>query len=564
MTAARPIDFDHLGIGQVLKRHRLCVPLHQREYSWTEKEVTDLFQDLTNAVNKGKKAYFLGTIVLTAKDDKQVQVIDGQQRLATTCILIAAIRDYLYELDDDVLVTALEEFLFTIVRSTKAKEPRLALNVEDNEYFRCRILLRPDDKMRRKIQETRQSHRLIDDAAQRAAIHIGKILESLAKKHHIDQLNQWVDFIEESAQVIVAIPPDEINAFVMFETLNDRGLRTSQADLLKNFLFQQSENRIDEAQAKWSTMRGTIEALDDDLTLTYLRHLTIARYGYTREREVLERIRENVTSKVQAISFLDGIAESATDYVALMTPDHATWNKYAPSIRRHVHTLAHVLKVTPMRPIMLAVLHKFSKAEVERAFRSFVCWSVRFLIAGGLRSGATEESYAMAAYGVSRGDIKTAEQLLDSLMKVLPADGEFSTAFSTKRVSQVSLARYYLRAMELKLQGNPEPEWIPNEDVVITLEHVLPQRPDEGGWETFDADVVQSFNTRLGNLALLKASKNSDADREPFATKKLIYAESTFKLTKEIAKYKVWDIAAIEARQKKMAELAVLTWPLRP
>ena len=93
-SLASQMDFDLLGTGTVLKRNRLAVPLNQREYSWTERNVQDLFQDLSEAMTSGKQAYFLGVIVLTTGEEDKLEIADGQQRLATTTILLAAIRDF--------------------------------------------------------------------------------------------------------------------------------------------------------------------------------------------------------------------------------------------------------------------------------------------------------------------------------------------------------------------------------------------------------------------------------------------------------------------------------------
>ncbi len=87
--------FDAYGIGTVLLRNKLRVPENQRPYAWREEHVQQLFEDLAAAFRTPKAPYFLGTIVLTGKGDDQFDVTDGQQRLATTSILIAAIRDFL-------------------------------------------------------------------------------------------------------------------------------------------------------------------------------------------------------------------------------------------------------------------------------------------------------------------------------------------------------------------------------------------------------------------------------------------------------------------------------------
>jgi uncharacterized protein with ParB-like and HNH nuclease domain len=79
----------------------------------------------------------------------------------------------------------------------------------------------------------------------------------------------------------------------MFETLNDRGLRTNQADLVKNYLFQQSDNRITEAQQKWTRMRSTLESLEEEgIIVTFLRQAMIAIRGHLRENDVYEASRK--------------------------------------------------------------------------------------------------------------------------------------------------------------------------------------------------------------------------------------------------------------------------------
>ena len=299
----------------------------------------------------------------------------------------------------------------------------------------------------------------------------------------------------------------------------------------------------------------------DDLTLTYLRHLIISLYGHTTEREVLERIKEKAPGKQPAIEFLDIVSEHAANYVAMMTPSHGKWNNYSPSIREHIKTLG-LLQVTPMRPLMLAVAKRFTKKQAEKAFRQFVFWSVRFLIAGGGRSGTVEQAIARAARDVSVASITTASKLADQMAKVVPTDREFEAAFARARVSKHALARYYLRSLELKLQGDPEPEWIPNVDIVINLEHVLPENPEKN-WSSFDPSMGSIYHSRLGNMVLLKAKINSQIGNKGFAEKRKFLKGTDFRLTKQVADKKTWDPQDIEERQAKMARHAVSLWPLK-
>ena len=380
------IEFDMLGIGTVLKRNRLVVPLNQREYSWEERHVEELFQDLADAISSSKQAYFLGAIVLTIGNEGNLEIADGQQRLATTTILLAAIRDYYYRRQDEDMVRDLNDFLHTFVRETRENNPRLRLNVTDHEFFTRRVLKVPDDDLRENVSPTQPSHELLASAAVIAEQHVENILSPHSESAKNEHLNRWLDFIEGSAQVITLKVPDDMNAYVMFETLNDRGLRVSQSDLVKNYLFSEAASRITEAQDRWSSMNGALEVLDDDgATIDFLRHLLISIYGPVREKDVLERVRGNVHGRASAIEFLDALSSAAGDYVALQTPTNMKWSSDTIRMRKLIDDLL-LLRVTPLRPLMLSVIRNFGPGETEVAFRRFVSWSVRWLIAGGARS----------------------------------------------------------------------------------------------------------------------------------------------------------------------------------
>lgn len=124
------------GIGHVLSDNNLAVPRYQRSYAWTDKQITDLLDDITEAIRKGEKEYFLGSIVITGNQKEHLEVVDGQQRLATVTIILAAIRDYFYRNNDserayDITRLYLED---RDIRSQETR-PRLHLNDVDHNFF---------------------------------------------------------------------------------------------------------------------------------------------------------------------------------------------------------------------------------------------------------------------------------------------------------------------------------------------------------------------------------------------------------------------------------------------
>jgi uncharacterized protein with ParB-like and HNH nuclease domain len=253
-TSEESIQAAHIGIGTALTRYdRLFVPPNQREYAWEEEHVDALFKDLKAAMAKG--TYFLGTIVLTHGKQGFYEIADGQQRLATVSILFAAIRDYMADRNLPLLVEDINSYLYTVDPDANRRVPRLTLNFQDRDFFARRILP-PKGDPERSISPTKPSQGLIATAQAAAAQYIQGLLAIEPQTAHVRVLNAWVKFIKTAAKVIVLPVPNALNAFILFETLNDRGVKTTQADLVKNYLFGEAEkdNRIADAQDKWSNM----------------------------------------------------------------------------------------------------------------------------------------------------------------------------------------------------------------------------------------------------------------------------------------------------------------------
>jgi hypothetical protein len=206
---------------------------------------------------------------------------------------------------------------------------------------------------------------------------------------------------------------------------------------------------------------------------------------------------------------------------------------------------------------MLSAARHFKKAAAKRAFRNMVAWSVRFLIVGG-RGGKLDEGYANLSNKIHKSEITNDSELRTNAANFVPTDNQFRGAFLDARVSVSKLARYYLRSLEMQANGQPFPEFMPFDDFVTNLEHVMPESPAN----TWSEQDVETHSKRIGNLALLKATDNAVLGNEPFNVKRKVYQNCSFTLTKQIAEENKWGTGEIESRQKRLADLAVKTWPL--
>jgi hypothetical protein len=375
---------------------------------------------------------------------------------------------------------------------------------------------------------------------------------------------RWVKFLEQSTTVVVVRVSDESGAYRIFETLNDRGLRASQADILKNYFFSKAGNRLPEAQMMWNTITTGVEALGDDENerlVTYLRHYWITTHGPTRDRELAAQIKSEITGETKTLQFLRDASSAVQDYVALWSSRHPKWVNYPPSTRQSIETVTSHLRVQQIRPLLFAVARFFDPVEADKAFRLFVSWSVRFLIYGG-RGGMLDQQYSLRAQDVGTKRITKARDLRDAMKEYVPTDAEFEEAFATARVSRPHLARYYLRAIEKTMQADPQPEYVANEEVEeISLEHIMPLSPS-AAWH-IDEETAQAARRLLGNMVLIRADANRDIGNESFEAKRTVFAQSAYDVTNMVAGYEQWTPEEIRHRQSELAKIASKTWTLK-
>ncbi|HOX44454.1 MAG TPA: DUF262 domain-containing protein [Myxococcota bacterium] len=548
------------SIGHALADNVLQVPIYQRSYAWEEVHIRDLYQDITTALSAKEKDYFVGSIVVTKGTDVELEVVDGQQRLASIAILVGAMRDWLFSNGDPKRAAQLEQkYLVNVDFRTQERKGRLCLNEIDHDFFHKRVLSSPESPDREE-KPTKESHRRIACAIGLANAHVQHWVGTSSDK--VARLGELKDYIDEHVRVIWVRVPDDANAFIIFETLNDRGLDLAISDLLKNFLFRLSEDRLSEVKQSWVEMLATLDAVQNEgIVVEFIRHLWSSKYGATRQKELYSEIKKETSSKQSAVDFAKELAIGAKMYAAILNTDHALWQQYGATAKGHMATI-NSLGMVQIRPLLLATLAKFNEKEITATLRLMVSWSVRLIIAGGLGGGTMEKHYADAAKAVRDGVIRNSKQLSTTLATVVPRDSEFEAALQVARVTKAPFARYYLQVLERQFTGEKQPELVPNANQEeVNLEHILPRKPDKS-WSTFNDEEIAAFHNRLGNLALLAVGVNSGLGNSSFEDKKPILAASSFKLTKIAGKPKSWTSKEIEDRQKKLAELGVKAWPL--
>ena len=376
-------------------------------------------------------------------------------------------------------------------------------------------------------------------------------------------LTRLYQYLDAQAKVIVLQVTDDSNAYLIFETLNARGLDLSIADLVKNYVLGKAgDYALDGVLDAWTRSIGTLRSHGgEELFIDFLRQYWSSKYELVREKNLYRQIKERLGSSGTVVSFSSDLAENASLFAAILSDDHEYWVGASNSTRDGIRAL-NLLSLVQYRPALLAAMAKWSQPEVERLVRLLINWNTRILIEGSAGSGAIESMYSELGQKIRSDQLRNVSDVIRETRDHIPSDSTFRTAMGATSISRVPFARYILRELENKFRGERGAELIPNPDASrLTLEHVLPDKP-LNNWPQFNSDEARAYVNRLGNLALLAQRLNSRLRSAPFPEKRAALAGSQLELTKKISENQQWDKGTIEARQNELADLAVQTWPL--
>lgn len=547
------------GIGHVLRDLSLSVPSYQRSFSWEKEQVAEFWDDLRSTLLSRDPNYFLGTIVLTGESrSRDRTIIDGQQRLVTTSILLAAIRDAFMAAGDPARAEVLQNtYLAQHSLASASREPRLVLNTQDAEYFNSTVLLLNSER----LAPAFASNDRIAAAYEFLREKIGNEVES-SKHGWADHLLRWVDFLEGSVQVIVVEVLSDTDAFLVFETLNDRGLALTVADLLKNYLYGLARDSIESVERAWLNATATLDAPGgEQQLLEFIRHYWSSLHGATRERELYRSLRRHIRSGTQARELAAGLEAASRNYLAITSPELELWP--SQNIGQEVVETLHGLRLSQHRPLLLAALDHFGEEEWIRLVRSVISWSVRGVIVGGIGGGTTERYFSDAAVSVRSGRSRTAHDVFQLLQPIIPSDEEFTAAAEVAQVPRTHLARYYWRAFDRHVQGYSDAAFLSwKGDADLAVIRGVPE-PPVPGLPSENADV-QVWIKRFGNTAVVEREFIGRERSLPWGTLDAISRLSSLQNVRMFAEWREWTSETIRERQHRFASAAPLIWPRVP
>lgn len=557
-----------IGIGRLLSEgNRYLVPHHQRDYSWTEDEIEQLFLDIEEARQTKQEEYFIGLMVFMPHGKQEFTILDGQQRLATTITIFASIRMWLKSYGFDADAEQIQrDFIAVRDYGGEELEPRMVLNQNNNNSFQEYVIYEtPITDVESTLENLKRydpNRRLLE-----AILFCRERIDEIAanqgdRKKSAELLFDLVRYLRDKVKIVRLTVPSVSNAYTVFETLNYRGLDLSVLDLVKNYMFGQAGSpvRLGQVQSQWAQMMANLTNVRAD---DFLKVWWTSRNGRVQTAQLFPKFKAKVSNPRQVIEISTDLVTASEQYAALEVPDDPLWIGFSNESRDRLRALK-LLSAMQVHPILLAALERFSQRELERLLRLLEVLVVRFQLIGGGRTGRLEISCASVAAAIYQEKIKTASEAYKSLRDIFPSDADFKEAFKTKQERNNRKGHYILSILEAQARAASDPRTTardlePSES--LTVEHVLPKSPDSS-WEDIllaDSLFAEECTYRLGNLCLL-SSTNKKLGNASFSRKVKVYEQSVLILTREIAGFPNWDRNAIESRQELMAKRAVSAW----
>lgn len=535
---------------------QFVIPIYQRTYSWQIAQCSKLLSDIIRISNDPTiPGHFIGSVVYfqesihTLSDVPQLLVIDGQQRLTTITLLIAALAEFIkdHDIEIDTSFTKLQNYYL--------------LNVEEEGDLRYKLLLTKRDK--ETIINIIKAVKLPADYSQR----VWENFDFFKKQLSVENAAVIYNGIQRLFVVDVALEREKDNPQLIFESLNSTGLDLSQADLIRNYVLMGQELALQTElyEKYWYPMESNYG--NDYVTTfnSFMRdYLSVKTGQIPRIDRVYGAFKNYVEADKTGISITDAVkdiykfSEYYVNMVLTKEPDKDL-NKAFRSIAK--------LKVDVSYPFLLPVYHDYATGRITKEeFLSVISYVENYVFRRaicGIPTNSLNKTFATLYKSFNKANyvegLEAAFQLLDGY-KRFPDDREFEKEIMVKDLYNFRSRNYLLS----KLENFNRKEFVNIDE--YTIEHVLPQNPNlSPAWQAMLGEnwkkIQDSYLHTLGNLTL--TGYNSELSDRSFAEKKSIeggFDESPIKLNGYMQKVNEWNEVNIKTRAAQLASLAVQIW----
>ncbi|MCQ2660297.1 DUF262 domain-containing HNH endonuclease family protein [Helicobacter pylori] len=567
-----------LNLDGVIEKGVFEIPSYQRGYAWQERQLKDFWNDLEHVSKLGDKFHYMHSLTLreleNELEDSAFEIIDGQQRLATSLILLGL-----------------------LAKTTQNKDPKYSLiNLEPvlsykyyglNEAFRA---IMEEEKDLKAFQTSFYAKNLIDAYA---------FFKEKISDTPVGTLEKMFDaLIKKMLFSVVELNDNRIDPFSSFETINNRGKDLSTLELLKNRLHfvahkicdgKKLENLQNEINDTYTRIYYDLRQFEDAHLESFLKHFVAYYYG--ENSKFKERLLDTAFDAHKKYHSSYDEYEKINDLLLYLS--------YSSKVWYFLHTLDDEELRIEITPKMRGLLDKMRRLNAlsENAFLPLLLSLLTIQLA--VRSGSERhyttqeleglleylERFGFLIYGVA-GKNTAKNEWIGLAFKAIQAcrfwedkitiedlptleknffKGEHSglelleesihSKKNTEKWYQWGKALNYL-LYEYELYHNPETT-LNFDSSIESIEHILPQKPDQGysakekSWAK-NPHIVHA----LGNLLLIPKNANSSLSNKPFEEKRKQYLKGSYS-EKEVAKNASFGVVQIKERSEKLLDFLI-------
>jgi uncharacterized protein with ParB-like and HNH nuclease domain/predicted transport protein len=549
----------------IRKSPQFVIPIYQRNYSWDDGECGQLWDDIMRTgENDEITAHFVGSIVYIEKGLYQVTsqspllVIDGQQRLTTLSLLIAALADAL-----DKLPEGRQELVDGF--SPRKLRNYYLINPEEEGERHFKLILSQTD---------RDSLIAVVTGKEPPREHSRRVYENYELFKRLIALNQekltaLCNGIAKLVVVDIALNRDQDNPQLIFESMNSTGRELTQADLIRNFILMGLEPNLQTRlyEDYWRPMELDFgqDAYGTHFD-SFMRHyLTVKTGAVPRISEVYDAFKTHARSPKAAKEGVESLVEDIRRFARYFC-SMALGAETDRDLKRAFQDLRE-LKVEVAYPFLLELYHDYnsgvlSKDDFLMAVRLLEAYVFRRAICS-IPTNSLNKTFATFSKALKKDryleSIKAQFLLLPSYRR-FPNDDEFKRELQIRDLYNFPRRSYWLRRME----NHERKERVEVDE--YTIEHILPQNENlSKGWK--DAlgpeweRIRETWLHTLGNLTLTGYNPEY-SDRSFIEKRDMIggFKESPLKLNQVLGQLEEWNEDAITDRAQRLSEVAVSVW----
>ncbi|MBU0483922.1 MAG: DUF262 and DUF1524 domain-containing protein [Proteobacteria bacterium] len=540
------------------KSAQFIIPIYQRTYSWTQKQCDQLWRDIVRAgLDDSVTGHFVGSVVYVEKglyshsSIPQLLVIDGQQRLTTISLFIAA------------LAGAIEGHGGIDTTSPKKLRNYFLLNSEEEGELAYKLLLTQTDKdtLIKIVEDKKIPAKYSRRVAENFQFFVDKLKESSV------DLKTIYDGLCKLIIVDISLSRDHDNPQLIFESLNSTGLELSQADLIRNYVLMGLEAKEQEGLYNdyWFPMEQNFaKANYVQLFDRFMRdYLTLKTGSIPNIREVYDAFKVYANKKDTGTigEIVSDIHRHSIYFVAMVL------DKEVDKELKEAFNDINTLKVDVAYPLLLELYDDYdsgrlAKDEFVSALRLVESYVFRRAVCG-IPTNSMNKTFANLSKEIKK------DKYLESLQAAfitkttymrIPNDDEFMRELVVKDLYNFRSKNYWLR----KLENHGRKERVDVES--FTIEHILPQNLDLSSEWRSDLgpewqEIQNHYLHTIGNLTL--TGYNSELSDRPFKEKRDMdggFSDSPIRLNRGLNKLDIWNKGTIEKRAKELASLSTQVW----